>query len=46
MEKYREKRKPLHMLFIYLEKSYNSVPRQEVVWRSLSEWKVPKKYRM
>ena len=30
MEKYREGKKGLHMLFIDLEKAYEQVPQQEV----------------
>ena len=43
MEKHREKQKPLHLVFIDLEKAYDSVPRQEV-WRCLREKAVPEKY--
>ena len=45
MEKHREKQKGLHMVFIYLEKAYDRVPRQEV-WRCTREKGVPEKYVM
>ena len=43
IEKYREKEKELHLVFIDLEKAYDRVPRQEV-WRCLREKNVSEKY--
>ncbi|XP_064093854.1 uncharacterized protein LOC135206367 [Macrobrachium nipponense] len=42
MEKFREKQREIHMIFIELEKVYDQVPSQEV-WRSLREKMVPEK---
>ena len=43
MEKYREKQRGLHIVFIDLEKAYDRVPRQEV-WRCMREKGTPEKY--
>ncbi|KAI5735640.1 hypothetical protein M8J77_020866 [Diaphorina citri] len=43
MEKYRDKKKDLHLIFIDLEKAYDRIPRQEV-WRCLRKKNVPEKY--
>jgi hypothetical protein len=42
MERCREKKKDLHMVFIYLEKAYE-VPRN-VMWWALQKHKVSTKY--
>ena len=42
-EKYREGQKPLHCVFIALEKAYDRVPREELLY-CMREKKVPEKY--
>ena len=43
IEKYREKQRELHLVFIDLEKAYDRIPRQEV-WRCLREKGTPEIY--
>ena len=43
MEKYAERQRELHLVFIDLEKAYDRVPRQEV-WRCMREKGVSEKY--
>ena len=43
MERFREQKKNLHMVFIALEKAYDKIP-INVMWWSLDKHKVPSKY--
>ena len=43
MERFREQKKDLHLVFIDLEKSYDKIIRN-VMWWSLDKHKVPSKY--
>jgi hypothetical protein len=43
MERFREQKKDLHMVFIDLEKAYDRIPRN-VMWWALDKHKVPTKY--
>ena len=43
MERFREQKKDLYMVFIDLEKPYDKIPRN-VMWWALDKHKVPTKY--
>ena len=43
MERHREQKKDVHMIFIDLEKAYDKIPRN-VMWWALEKKKVPTKY--
>ena len=43
MERYREKKNDLHMVFIDLKKAYDKIP-MNVMWWALDKHKVPTKY--
>ena len=43
MEKYREGQRQLHRVFVYLEKAYDRVPREEL-WYCMKKSEIVKKY--
>jgi Reverse transcriptase (RNA-dependent DNA polymerase) len=43
MHRHREQKKNLHMIFIYLEKTYDKIPRN-IMWWALKRKLVPTKY--
>ena len=43
MKKYRERKKDLHLVFIDLEKAYDSIPRS-IVWDSLKNRGISQRY--
>ena len=43
MERYREKKKDLHVVFTDLEKAYDKIPKN-FIWWTLDKYKVPTKY--
>jgi serine protease inhibitor len=43
MERYREQKKDMHMVFIDLEKTYDKVP-SNIMWWAMQKYKVSTKY--
>jgi hypothetical protein len=43
MERYREQKKDLHMVFVDMDKSYDKLPRN-IMWWALQKHKVSTKY--